>query len=75
MGLFLGYSILNLPTMIISCYGLIKNKFLDKRAQRSNDKNALKMATNLVISHSRNAVATNTIMMDTMNRETDKEWP
>ena len=75
MGLLLGYSILNLPTMIISCYGSMKNKFLDRRAQRSNDPSACKMATNLAISHSRKAVATNTVVMDTNCCKTDKEWP
>ena len=45
MGLLLGYSILNLPTMIISCYGFIKKRFLDRKAQKSNNPNDTTLET------------------------------
>ena len=75
MGLLLGYSVLNFPAMIISCYGSIKNKFSVKRARIFNDPNTSKMATNLVNGHSRKMVATNTIIMDTNSCESGKELP
>ena len=37
MGLLLGYSILNLPTMILFCYGFIKKTTLDRKTLISNN--------------------------------------
>ena len=37
MGLLLGYSILNMPTMILLCYGSIKRRLFDLKLLRTND--------------------------------------
>ena len=39
MGLLLGYSILNLPSMILFCYGSIRKRILDLKPLRSNKNN------------------------------------
>ena len=75
MGLLLGYSILNLPTMIISCYGLLKKRLLDRRALRSNISNDSRIGTDLVRRFSRKTVTRTTIMMDTISGENDKDIP
>ena len=65
MGLLLGYSILNLPTMIICCYGLIKKTFLDRRAQKSNNPNDTILDTVFFSNDSRTTRGEITIQTDT----------
>ena len=65
MGLLLGYSILNLPTMIISCYGLIKKTFLDRKAQKTNYPNDTALDKEFFSNDSRTTRGETTIQTDT----------
>ena len=75
MGLLLGYSILNLPSMIISCCGSTKKTFLDRRVKGSNNQNDDKKDAIFLRSHTRKTDATATILMDTRSGGRGKNPP
>ena len=64
MGLLLGYSILNLPSMIALCYGFIKNRFSNQKQLRQNSQKAGKIDAWLLSDHSLTMVPTKTINID-----------
>lgn len=64
MGLLLGYSILNLPSMIAVCYGFIKNRFSNQKQLRQNRQKAGKIDAWLLSDHLNTMVRTETINID-----------
>ena len=64
MGLLLGYSILNLPSMIAVWYGFIKNTFSNQKQMRQNSKKVGKTDAWLISDHSLTMVPSRTMNID-----------
>ena len=73
MGLLLGYSILNLPSMIAFCYGICKNILLQRGRLRSHNPNGGKMNAESIDHNSQTMLATTTIMTDTAITENGED--
>ena len=71
MGLLLGYSILNLPSMILLCYGSIRKRILDLKPLRSNNSNEHRNEIGYSSSHLRIIHGETTIPMNTIDDENE----
>ena len=65
MGLLLGYSILNLPSMIAFCYGIIKKTVLDRKRLRPQSPIVGKINAESIDHNSQTMLGTATIVSDT----------
>ena len=74
MGLLLGYSILNLPSMILFCYGSIRKRILDLKPLRSNKNNEHRIETEYTSSHLRIIHGETAIPMNAIDDENEQHY-
>lgn len=73
MGLLLGYSILNLPSMIAFCYGICKKTLFERTRLRSQNQNDGKMNAESIDHDSQTMLGTAIIMTDTAITENGED--
>ena len=74
MGLLLGYSILNLPSMILFCYGSIRKRILDLKPLRSNKSNERRNEIGYSSSHLRIIHGETAIPMNAIDDENEQHY-
>ena len=72
MGLLLGYSILNLPSVILFCYGSIRKRILDLKPLRSNKSNERRNEIGYSSSHLRIIHGETAIPMNAIDDENER---